>query len=500
MQQRRRFLQPKALTPYQIEILTVPWYGPDGKANTHTFIKARRVGGSEVCALRAGMLAVGREMHKDGTATLREPMDVYVSSKEFKSAKDVIDKVGTNCREMAAAGDPDFASARIQGTRVHFPQTGTSIYAVTRTSIRGSTGGVILDEFPHTPRQKELWGAAGLVSNPTLGNDKGYPKLIVGTPWESGSWAHEVFTSDTFPFRDNRFVIDIYEAVRQGFPIDPETAFAELGIPELIDTEYLCKWSHGGGSFFPPEKLRAQCIDDDVDLSNKEKPREIRALPVNWEQYPCFHGIDVGGGPGVTGTGRDFTAIVQWRVIEDEYWVVGVKAFNHLEFEEQVEEITRYIRRYPGEVRIDGGGGGGQQMLQVLPTRLAGQRNVSIRRASMDRLSQEKFAGKFKRLLEARQLKLYMGDEAGGDQGGVRALMIELARIKATMAGSGHLQLTTPRDPMEGHCDRAWAAMIGLSSTSINSYAVAPVSQSAGGLSSSGYVHEQDFDSRGIDG
>lgn len=497
----RRIVPPKALVPYQIRIFTAPWYDATGKAQTHTFLKARRVGGSEVCALRSTSLATGREMMSPemcsakgvplGTWIPREPMDVYISSKEFKSAKDVVLKCGDNCRELGYAGDEEFQKAVLQGTKIYFPTTGKSIYAVTRTSIRGSTGAVVLDEFPHTPRQKELWGAAGLVANPTLGNDRGFPKLVVGTPWEAGSWAHEIFTGDTFPFKNNRFVVDIHKAVDEGFPIDPEQAFAELGIQELIETEYLCQWSRGGGSYFPAEKLRAMCVDDDVDLKTG---REIKGLPDGWQNAPCFYGIDVGGGPGESGTGRDFTAIVQWRVIDDFFWIVGVKAFNHLDTEEQVEEMVSYIRKYPGEVRIDRGMMG-KATIDLMQRRLAGRRGVEVRGAGMSRLDQEKYAGKFKRMLEGHQLRLYMGDEAGGDPGGIRALCIELSRIKGKLAGSGHLQLETPRDPMEGHCDRAWAALLGLASHNINAYTMASVSSTG---VSAGYVHEVDFDHRGI--
>lgn len=488
----RRVAQPKALTPYQIEIVTAPWYGADGKALTYTFEKARRIGGSEAGALRIMMWALGREMHPDGTATPREPMDVHVASKDFAGAKDVVRKVGSNCLEMGNAGDHDCAAAVASGTKIYFPNQGTTIRAVasTGTSIRSNTGAMFFDEFPFVRSQEEVWAAGSIVAKPTLGNEHGYPILVVGTPWEAGSFAHRIFTDPAFPwFERGRFSVDIYKAVEQGFPIDPEKARAELGIPELFETEYLCMWSRGGGSFFPADKLRA-CTEDDY---GDDKGGTVSGLPTGWDRAPCFYGVDVGGGPGVHGVGRDFTAIVQWRVIDDEYWITGVRAFNHLEPEAQADAMASWVRQQPGEVRIDRGLGGGHAMVSILRNRLAGRR-ITVTGAGMTRNDQEKYAGKVKSLLNGRQLKIYLGTDAGGDEGGARSLMLELSRIKAKMGGGGHLTLETPRDPLQGHCDRAWAALIGMAASAAGSYVMT--------ASGSGYrpapVQEVDFDHKGI--
>lgn len=486
----RRVPQVKALTPYQTAIVTSPWFGADGKAITHTFEKSRRIGGSEAGALRALMWALGREMQPDGTAIPREPMDVNVTSKDFTSAKDVVKKIAANCLEMGQAGDQECAQADPRETKIYFPSTGTTVRALasTGTSIRSNTGAMFIDEFPFVRNQEEVWAAASIVAKPTLGNAHGYPVLVVGTPWEAGSFAHRIFTDPDFPFE--RFSVDIYKAVEQGFPIDPEKARIELGIPELFETEYLCMWSRGGGSFFPADKLRLCCEDDYGD----ERGNTRSGLPVGWQQFPRFYGVDVGGGPGVSGVGRDFTAIVQWCIIDGEYWITGVRAFNHLETEAQADALANWVMRYPGEVKVDRGLGGGAAMINLLRSRLAGRR-IEVNGANMSRNDQEKFAGKFKALLSGRQLKIYLGEDAGGDKDGARALMLELSRIKAKMGGGGHIVLETPRDPLRGHCDRAWACLIGLSAQSAGAFVM-------NGGGSAGYrpaaVHEVDFDHRGI--
>lgn len=439
----------KRLVSYQVDVVCAPWYKrtADGwAAQTHTFEKARRIGGSEAMAIRGLSFALGREMKADGTWIQREPMDVYVTSKDFPGAKDVIRKIAENCLEMGEH-DAEIKQAQIHSTKIYIPSTGKEIVALapTPTAIRGKTGAWLADEFSFVKNQEELWGAGKIIGNRTLGDPHGFPSLIVCTPWEEGSMAWRIFRDDSFSFRDNRFSVDIYQAKAAGFPIDIDAAFSDLGIPELIETEYKCKWSKGGGQFFSTTKLR-DCLEEE--------------LPLNWQLAPCFYGIDVGHG-----VGRDFTACVQWRMIDDEYWITGIRAFNNLEMEEQIEAIAPWIRRYPGEIRVDRGMGG-IPFMTTLAKRLgkSGNGRSRIVGAGMTGNDQEKYAHRMRRILDSHQLKIYSGIEAGGDESGARVLCLELARMKAKLAAGGRLILETPRDPLKGHCDRAWAGMIGLAS------------------------------------
>lgn len=455
MAQTRKHNPPKALISYQRDWLCEPWYNEKGYAVTDTIQKARRVGGSEAAILRGISWALGREVLGDarakelgqepGTFIQRDPMNVYVTSKDYPGARGLIAKAIANCQEMAPF-DPECEQAlkHASATRILFPSTGTIIEAKapTKSAMRGETGAVIIDEFPIIKQQEDVYAAAKLVANPNLGNEHGYPVLIVGTPWEEGSYAYRVMTEETFGFRQHS--VDIYQAKAFDFPIDIEQAFAELGhIQELIDTEYLCKWSRGGSIFFAPAKLR-QCLEDE--------------LPFRWDHAPVFYGIDVGHG-----VGRDFTAVIQWRLIGDEYWITGVRAFNDKDIEEQVDAVAPWLRQHPGEVRFDRGMGG-TLFGQALTNRLRNT-ECKIVGAGMTTQDQEKYAKRTRMLLDSHQLKIYTGTDCGGDDEGWRALLLEFAKLKAKMSAGGRLILETPRDPMKGHCDRAWGAMIGLAGT-----------------------------------
>lgn len=485
--------QPKALAPFQMEVVAAPWFDDSMHALIYTLVKARRVGGSEAAALRAISFLLGRRLIYDCAPFLgangqmvhpqngdfweEEPMSGIVISKDWAGAKDIIAKIGVNVRELAAAGDADCIAAlpHIFHTKVSFPSRGTTVEACagSQTSIRGKTGFVILDEFAFVRNQEEVWGAVQPVHNPNWGSHKGYPVLIVSTPWEAGSFAHRLFTDENYPF--HRFSIDIYEAERQGFPVNPAKVFKELGIPELIETEYLCKWSRGGESFFNMEKLRS-CLVDDESRRLKDDANEssviTSGLPIGWQLSPCRIGIDCGGG-----VGRDFTAAVMCRFLQGKWWMVGILASNTKGTVEMAHDVAQWILdkdivdpTVHVEVRCDRGVMGADFVTQ-LHKELEDRSRSSVMGVDMTSADQEVYAIGSRKLLERGQLALYVGMDAMPKSSklddkiydnGTHNLMLELSRIKAKRGAGGRLTFTTPRDPLRGHCDRAWAFLMGL--------------------------------------
>lgn len=388
-------------------------------------------------------------------------------SKDFTSSKRLLREVGDACEDLGRAG-PEF-DADIQATTIKLKNGRTvEALACSDKAIRGNTAGVLADEIAFWRQFENCWAALKSVTDPNLKYPAGLPALLVTTPWDAGSLAHRICTDETFPF--GRFKVDIHEAIAAGFPIDAQRAFDELGIPELVASEYLCQWGRLSESFFPAEKLRNACRDE---------------LPVEWERAPVSYGIDVGGGRG-----RDFTACVQWRSFDDERWVTGVQAFNDLDIEAQGDKLAKWIRQYPGHVRVDRGVMG-LDLVSILQNRLAGSKAIRVTGVGMAPQDQEKYATGAKRALEHDQLRIYTGTECGGEDNGHRALMLELAQLKTKMGQGGRLTFTTPRDANRGHCDRAWASLIGLSSGG----------SAGGGRSAGGYrptVHTTDLDTTGI--
>jgi hypothetical protein len=484
-----RVAPPKQLTGYQRDLVCAPWYrsldpskpwwdaGNQGKAYVDAVQKARQIGLSEAAAIRIISMCLGRQLMDDGDCIAVKALSGIIVSKDFAGARLVLAKVAANLREMAAAGDDEARLVKVDATKITFLTRGTEVRALAGqgSTIRGNTGFVVLDEFAFVRNQEEMYGAAMPVANANLGDRFGCPVLMITTPWASGSLAHRLFTDKTVGIRQKS--VNIYDAVSDGFPIDIAETFARLAIPELIETEYKCVWGKGGSQFFPLEKL-LHCVRDDgreQDTGRRTatgekifETMEASGLPRGWERAPKWFGIDVG-----CGVGRDFTACVLWALIEDEYWILGVRAFNHLDDPTaQVDALAPWIRRHGQagcDVRVDAGVGG-SGLIAGLRTRLAGSR-IDVIGCSMDRNAQESYAIKFRRLIDTGALRIYAGGEfessgstaTGGDVEGYRALCLELSQMKAKLAGSGQLQLETPRDEFRGHCDRAWAAMIGLS-------------------------------------
>jgi hypothetical protein len=447
----------KRLTRYQLDVVCSPYYGDDGLAITTTLEKARRIGGTTAGALRIALLALGRELRHDGTFVQHKPCDCWIVSKDWSGSKSFLKEVATCCDELAEL-DPDFR-AEIHQTTILFPSTGKTITALpcSDKAIRGKTGALVLDEVAFFRQIEDVYGAAKLVAAPNLAEPRGYPVLAITTPWDSGSFAHRLFTDATLPFK--RFRVDVHDAKRDGFPIDIERAIAELAIPELVQTELMAIWVHGGDSFFPADKLRRNTEDDSAD----ESGRNVSGLPAGWQRARARFGIDCGGGRG-----RDFTAIVQWRLIDGVWWMVGLKASNVIPTVEMADIAADWILdtnvvhgSAEVEVRTDQGIMG-LDFIRQLMKRLKDRKRTRVDGVSMMPADQERFAVAGRRLLERGQMKLYAGTDAGGDEHGAKALSLELSNLKARPGVGGRLTFATPRDPTKGHLDRAWAALIGL--------------------------------------
>lgn len=474
---------PKVLTPYQREIAGAEWYHREtGNALVHTLEKARRIGGSTAGAYWASFLCVGRRPTRGGeTFDQHDPMDVFIVSKDWLGAKNLLREVVDACSSMAEL-DPDF-DVDPTATCVTFKSTGKRVVALPcrAETIRSNTGAMLCDEVAFWRRMEDTWGAAKVVAGANLKvGARGYPILAITTPWDSASLACRLFTDPEFPFVRHR--VDIYDAQRDGFPIDIEATRAELGIPELFASEFECSWNRGSDTFFPLSKLR-DCQDDE--------------LPDGWQDAPAFFGIDVGGGKG-----RDNTACVQWRAIGDDCWMTGLKAFNNLDHVEQCDTVEYWVVRdtndsTPVVVGIDAGIMGGP-MITELKHRFAKRKRVKIVGLNMSPADQERYATTTRRALEHGRIKLYTGDEAGGDERGSSALMLELSMLKARPGVGGRFTFATPRDPSKGHCDRAWAAMFGLSRITGAGSVQGVAKGGAGGYRPETAVHTVDFDRAGI--
>jgi hypothetical protein len=457
---QRWTVEPKTLTPYQVRVVTSPWYEPldSGalRARIETWVKSRRIGGSTGAAYRACLWAAGYELQEDGTAVQREPLDVSLVSKDFTGSKRLLRETEDARQDLSRVG-PEF-DGQATATVIHFAN-GRTIQALpcSDKAIRGNTTAFVADELAFWRQQEACWAALKSVSDPNLKYPAGLPGLIITTAWESGSLAHRVCTDESFPF--HRHVVDIYQAIAEGFPIDAERAFAELGIPELVDTEYLCKWSKGGSSFFPESKLRDCQVDDDVGLAGEEKC----GLPDDWRHAPARLGVDCGGGKG-----RDFTAAVLWRFIQGAWWMTGVMASNVIGTVDMADMVADWMldtsvvdEAAQLTIRADEGIMGADFIRQVAK-RLKNRKRTTIMGVGMNPIDQERYAVAGRRLLERGQMRLYTGTFAGGDEHGCRALMLELAQLKARPGVGGRLTFATPRDPTKGHLDRAWAGLIGL--------------------------------------
>ena len=447
--------QPKRLTSYQKAIVGAPWFTSDGKdATVVTLEKARRIGGSTAAAIRSLMMLAGRQVGENGIWPLDKlhPMDVQIVSKDFKASKLLLKEVADAASALTPI-DPEL-ECEIQAETVRMLSTGKKATAWPCSSaVRGHAGALVADEIAFWRCAEDVWSAAKPITDKNLGEPFGYPILIITTPWDSGSLAHRLMTDPALPYM--RMRVDVYQAKAAGFPIDIERVRAELGIPEIFAVEYECKWTHGGDSFFPLDKLR-DCQED--------------TLPSGWQDFPAFFGIDVGGV-----SGRDNTAITQWRAQGTDLWCAGVRAWNTVtdevlagrtRLEWQTDDISAWIlnstsRHTPITIAVDRGIMG-KDLIDALKKRLTPERRkLTVVGVGMTGADQERYAKVFRRALEQDYLRIYTGTDGGGDANGDRALILELSSLKGRPSPGGKLTFATPRNG-QGHADRAWSSLIGL--------------------------------------
>ena len=126
------------------------------------------------------------------------------------------------------AEDPDFAyfmGTSVRNTeRIEFERSRWSIKAESRSANAGVsyTGHVYMDEFA-------VWGIVMQepifrVAMPMISSDPGLRASVVSTTRGTAEMFYELWT-DEAKYRDwSRHFVDVYEAIRQGFPLDPEEA------------------------------------------------------------------------------------------------------------------------------------------------------------------------------------------------------------------------------------------------------------------------------------
>jgi phage FluMu gp28-like protein len=186
-----------------------------------------------------------------------------ILSRGERQAKEAIEEAKRFCKAyLVAAGEiteSDFVSddglRRFTQMEIRFPR-GSRIIALPANpdTARGYTANIFLDEFCIHERDEEIWRAL----LPVL---RGRYKIIVASTPKGGQNRkfYQIINSteqtpDGRSFWSNH-ITDVYEAVRQGLPLDIETERKAMGDPDGWAQEFELQWLDEASAWLPFELL-----------------------------------------------------------------------------------------------------------------------------------------------------------------------------------------------------------------------------------------------------
>lgn len=388
----------EALFPYQREFV---------KDNSRFKIanKARQIGLSTCLGLEGVMDAIQGESVYYVSRT--EKQSVYLLDKFFKWADflrqcgvefNYESKTKTECKIVGGADVKSLTSSACAG--------------------EGFSGNVYLDEFALHDNDREIYRSL----YPTI--TWGYKIRIISRPFGQSNLFYDIFT-DLSRYPDySRHKYDIYRAVKDGLPIDPdelrrnfdEDAFAE---------NYECKFIDESTSFYPYELIRP-CIG------------EYASEGTDGQVY-C--GIDVG-------RKSDATIIYLLVKLGNIFYTKRIESLRNFTFDAQIEEISRIFKDEKVSHCCIDSTGFGMQMAESLKKRFGFivpiNFNIHIK---------EHLVLNLKRKFENKEIRI------PDDQ----QLIYDLHAIRRFVTAGNQVSYDSKRNS-QGHGDRFWAFALALKS------------------------------------
>lgn len=415
-------------------------------ADPHPYLaiqKARRIGGSFGVAHRAALRAMGLCVTPRGLEVSPQgSVNQKLISASLEQSSELLSEVWTHIDAISRVYPDRRVHPRGDPARTKFKlRNGTTIRAFPDNprTARGGQGDVTLDEFAYMRDQKAMWAAVKYIADPNLGDPQGYRLTVCTTPLGEGSLAHEICVGDRSRrdrFRHfSRYRIDIYSAVRHGFP-DPSwnqqqrddyitRQRAEAGDPETFAQECECSWLSASSQFLSLELLgKAQYEAED--------------LPKQGETYG---GVDIG-------RKKHLTVIARGRKVGDTLWVLPFDRDQHIlhrvPFKDQEEAIGKVIDDGARRVAIDATGIGSAPAESLEESYPGKVESVTFTNAV-----KEELATSLRLALESGRLRIPND----------RDLKYDLASLRKIVTGAGNIRYDAD-DSGGSHADWAWAVAL----------------------------------------
>lgn len=249
---------------------------------------------------------------------------VILSRGERQAREAMEEGVKRHCAAVQVAADAYERELQLEATykvlEVELPG-GSRITALPANpdTARGFSANVFLDEFAFHHDDRAIWRAMFPIIT------RGHKLRVVSTPNGIGNKFYEIMTA-----RDqvwSRHVVDIYQAVREGLPVDIEALRAAMADPDGWAQEFELRWVDEGTAWLSWEAINA-CEHPDA------------GRPELYLGGPCYVGVDIAAR-------RDlFVVWVLEQTDDGVLWTREVYEARRISFQEQQEVLDRVMRTY----------------------------------------------------------------------------------------------------------------------------------------------------------
>ena len=292
-------------------------------------------------------------------------------------------------------------------------------------TARGYSANIFLDEFCIHERDEEIWRAllpvlrgrfrVIVASTPKGGRSRKFYQIMHD---ESGIWS--------------KHTIDVYEAVRQGLPLDIDTERKAMGDPDGWAQEFELQWLDEASAWLPFELL-ATCEDNQA------------GDPTAYAGGICYLGNDIA---------RRNDLWVAWVLerVGDVLWTREVSVLRRATFAEQDAEIDRLMNRYRVVKLTADQTGMGERSVETYQGKYGRSKVEGILFTNQNK---QGLALLGKAAFENRSVRVPDSPEVRDD----------LYKLKRSVTAAGSIRFDAERDE-SGHADRAWALFLALNAAS----------------------------------
>ena len=394
------------LVPYQQRWVSDP-------SQFKVVTKSRRIGFSWATALDIAISAASGQ---------RE----YIASASHSQANDLLAEVILHTRVMERMGGQPIFKGTPAITQFKTLKGGLVRSMSTRAaSMRGPGGNLTLDEFAWMPRSREVWAAASAITDPTLGRPQGYKLRVISTP--AGDDEDNQFWRLWHKPEGDKFSkhsVTIYDACKDGFPIDPEQKRRDVADSELFEQEYNCCFLSASARYIPAALLDRCLLEHDSDI------------PTGQHQV-LYAGMDVA-------RKRDNSAIEQGTKIGDTLYNFAGEARAGVPWDEQEQWAGEILEQKNfGRLAVDETGLG-HQFAERLVNAYGPHRVEPVNFASHH--AKEAVITGLKLAMDRAKLRIRNDPD----------LRRDILNLRRTMTTAGNVRYDAPRTT-RGHSDRAIA-------------------------------------------